>query len=85
MGNYGAPVRLYANSKITVSVVGKIKTIVFDCNSSSYATTLGNSIGTSATVSSDKVTVNLSDVSEFIVASLTAQVRIDSLTVTYLG
>ena len=85
IGNYGAPVRLYQNSKIKVSVVGKIKTIVFDCNSSTYATELKNSIGASATVSSDKVTVNLSDVPEFVVEKLTAQVRIDSLTVTYLG
>ena len=74
--------------KVTVEVDGDISKIVFDCNSSSYATALKNSIGDSATVSvsSDKVTVTLDGSStSFEIAKLTAQVRIDSLTVTYLG
>lgn len=84
IADYGSPARFYASSKITVEAPGNITIIVFDCNSSSYATALKNSIGTSATASSDKVTVTLDGSStSFVIAKLTAQVRMDSLTVTY--
>jgi hypothetical protein len=85
VADYAKPARFYQGSKITVAVDGEISEIVFDCNSSSYATALKNSIGTTATatVSSDKVTVTLDGASEFVVAKLTAQTRIDAVTVTY--
>ena len=85
VADYANPVRLYANSQIIVAhSSGKIKSIVFDCNSSSYATALKNSIGSSASASSDKVTVTLDGTSNtFTVAKLTAQVRLDNITVTY--
>lgn len=86
VANYSNPVRLYQGSKITVTAPGNITKIVFDCNSSKYATALKDSIGTTATVSvsSDKVTVTPSTISDtFVIAKLTAQVRMDSLTVTY--
>ena len=89
VADYANPVRLYANSKVTVTALGKITKIVFDANSTSYATAMKNSIGTvsgaTVTVSSDKVTVTFTDaVDSFVVAKLTAQVRMDSITVTYL-
>ena len=86
VGDYSAPVRLYQNSSVEVTVDGAIQSIVFDCNSSSYATALKNSIGTTATasVSSDKVTVTLNGETSFLVSQLTAQVRMDAITVTYL-
>ena len=85
VGDYANPVRLYASSNIVVECsLGNITKIVFDCNSSSYATALKNSIGSTATVSSDKVTVTLDGSSNsFTIAKLTAQVRLDALTVTY--
>ena len=86
VADYAKPARFYAGSKLTVSCEGTIKQIVFDCNSSSYATTLKNSItsGATVTVSSDKVTaVPTTEASEFVVAKLTAQVRMDAITVTY--
>lgn len=90
VADYSKPVRLYANSKIVVEASGKISKIVFDCNSSSYATALKNSIGSvsgaTVTVSSDKVTVEFSEaVDSFTIAKLTAQVRLDSITVTYIS
>lgn len=88
VADYAKPARFYQGSKLTVAVDGdKISQIVFDCNSSSYATALKNSIGTTATVtvSSDKVTVTLDGTTdEFVVAKFTAQVRMDSITVTYM-
>ena len=89
VADYAKPVRLYQGSKITVVCdLGNITQIVFDCNNASYATAMKNSIGTvsGATVnaSSDKVTVAFTtEVENFIVAKLTAQVRMDSLTVAY--
>ena len=89
IADYANPVRLYANSSVTVACsLGNMTKIVFDCNSSSYATAMKNSIGTvsgaTVTVSSDKVTVTFTTaVESFAVAKLTAQVRIDSITVTY--
>lgn len=85
VADYVKPARFYANSKITVEAPGNIVSIVFDCNSSSYATSLKKSIGNSATASSDKVTVTLTDeMTSFVIAKLSAQVRMDSITVTYL-
>lgn len=79
------PVRLYANSEIIIEAPGNISKIVFDCNSANYATVLKNSIGNSAEVSSDKVTVTLDGTSSsFTVQKLSAQVRLDALTVTYI-
>ena len=89
VADYANPVRLYANSKVTIDAPGNITKIVFDANSSSYATAMKNSIGTPAgatvTVSSDKVTVTIAspNATSFVVAKLTAQVRLDSITVTY--
>ena len=84
VADYVKPARLYQGSSIEVSVEGAIQSIVFDCNSTSYATALKNSIGDAATASSDKVTVKLDGENSFSVAKLTAQVRMDALTVTYL-
>ena len=85
VANYSAPVRLYAGSEIIIEGAGMTK-IVFNCNSSTYATALKNSIGTvsgaSVSVSSKVVTVTFaSAVDSFTVAKLTAQVRIDSIVV----
>ena len=87
VGDYSKPARLYANSNVIIECsLGNINQIVFDCNSSSYATAMNNSIGTTATtsVSSDKVTVTLAGTSNsFTISKLTAQVRLDAITVTY--
>lgn len=87
VADYAGPARFYKSSKITVSAPGNITSIVFDCNSGSYATALKSSItGATVSVSSDKVTVTLDGSSnEFVIASLSGgQVRMDSVTVTYL-
>ena len=84
VGNYSNPVRLYASSEVVVECASMTK-IVFVCNSASYATTLKNSIGNDATVSNSNVTVTFANpVDKFTVASLTGQVRLNSLTVTYV-
>lgn len=86
VADYANPARFYKGSSLTVAVEGEITEIVFDCSSSSYATELKNSIGDIDIVSSDKeVTVTFAEsVSSFEVAQLTAQVRLDAITVTYL-
>ena len=84
VADYSNPARFYQNSSIVVSAPGNITKIVFDCNNTSYATALANSIGATATASSDKVTVSFtSAVQNFTVAKLTGQVRMDAVTVTY--
>ena len=87
VADYVNPARFYKSSKITVSADGNITTIVFDCNSGSYANALKDSIKTgTVSVASDKVTVTLDGSSnEYVISSLTGgQVRMDSMTVTYL-
>ena len=80
---YG-PVRLYAGSKITVAYTGMTK-IIFNCNSSSYASTLVASINdANAVVSSDGsvVTVHLTAAADsYVIPALSAQVRVDEITV----
>ena len=84
VGDYTNPIRCYASSSMDIEAPGNINKIVFDCNNGSYAEAMKNSIGAAATVSSDKVTVELNGTSTtFNVAKLTAQVRLDNLTVTY--
>ena len=87
VADYVNPARFYKSSKITVSADGNITTIVFDCNTTAYATALKDSIKTgTVSVASDKVTVTLDGSSnEYVISSLTGgQVRMDSMTVTYL-
>ena len=85
VGDYASPARIYASSKITVEVPGKLITkIVFVCNSSSYATAMKNSIGAAATASGSNVTVTFATpVESFVVAKMTAQVRLNSMNVSY--
>ena len=88
VADYYKPARFYQNSKLTFTAGGEIVKIVFDCNSSSYATALKNSLGSSlgtVSVSSDKVTLILTNpATSVVVAKLTAQVRMDAMTVTWL-
>lgn len=84
VANYSNPVRLYGGSNVVVEHEAMTK-VLFVCSSSSYATALKNSIGTAATADGSNVTVTfVNPVDEFTIASLSAQVRLNSLTVTYL-
>lgn len=83
------PIRLYANSSITIEHSNGIKSITFAADSSTYATALTNSIGTpdGATVTKDgnNITVTFdSAVKSYTIAKLTAQVRLDAITATVL-
>lgn len=79
------PVRLYKNSSVTIECES-MKKIVFNCNTTDYATALQNSISDSnakVTVNDKVVTVEFTNaVNSFEIATLSAQVRLDSLTVT---
>ena len=84
VADYAKPARCYKGSSITIEVARAISKIEFDCNNSTYAADLASSIGNAASASGDKVTVNITPASTtFSVASLTAQVRLDALTVTF--
>ena len=91
VADYANPARFYAGSKLTLDAPGAIKSIKFTCNNSSYATAMKNSVGTVAgatvTTSGSDVTVTFTEatVAQFVVAKMTAQVRMNSLTVTYMG
>ena len=82
IADYANPARFYAKSTITVEYTGITK-IEFTCNSTTYATALNNSITddtVTVTVSGKVVTVEFAEANEYII-TLTAQVRMDSLTV----
>lgn len=86
IGDYANPVRCYASSSITVEMDSNMSEIEFKCASSSYATALKNSIGSAATVTvnGSVVTVTLDPSSKsFNVAKLTAQVQLETITVTF--
>lgn len=84
-----APVRLYASSAITVKCsLGNIAQIEFICDTykNTYPADLQKSIGAEATVSGTKVTVTPTAVSDtYEVKKLAAQVRLKSVTVTYVA
>lgn len=88
VADYGNPVRLYKSSSIEIAIEEglTISQIVFTCNTASYATALANSItsGAAVSVSEKLVTVVPTEESNsFAVTTLSAQVRVNELTVTY--
>ena len=84
VADYANPARFYANSKVIIEAPGNITQIVFDCNSDSYATAMKNSITGETSLSNNKVTLELDGISDsYTITSISAQVRIDALTVTY--
>ena len=91
IADYANPARFYANSKLTLDAPGAIKSITFVASGSSYVTPMMNSIGTVAgatvTKSGNNVTVTFTEATaaQFVVAKMTAQVRMSSLSVTYMG
>ena len=83
VADYFDPARFYAGSSINITAPGNITKIVFACTNG-YATAMKNSAGNSASVDGNNVTVNLNGSSNtFNIASVTAQIRLSSLTVTY--
>ncbi len=88
VADYANPVRLYQGSTITIECgKGNITKIVFATNASKYVTPMQNSLGSSlgtVAVSGNNVTLTLSTPAASINAiALTAQVRLNSITVTY--
>ena len=84
VADYAKPVRLYAKSEVIVDAPGNITKIVFNCNNTTYANALKNSVGAEASVSSKAVTVvPTATNTSYTIASLTAQVRLDNIVVTY--
>lgn len=84
VANYSNPVRLYANSEVVIEAPGNIEKIVVTANNGTYATDLKKSAGAEASVSGSTVTITpTASATSYIIAKLTAQVRLNSITVTY--
>ncbi|MBR5859933.1 MAG: chitobiase/beta-hexosaminidase C-terminal domain-containing protein [Bacteroidaceae bacterium] len=83
VADYANPARFYKSSELIVETTQGMSKIVFNCNNTSYATDLQKSIGEGATVSSKDVTVELNGETSYTIAKLTAQVRLNSLVVTF--
>lgn len=83
VADYSNPARFYKNSTVTVEAPGNITQIVFICNTAAYATSLKTSIGESAAVSGQTVTVSVDGETAFTCTLSDGQVRMDELTVTY--
>ena len=80
------PILLYSQQNVIVSVPrgGVITKIVFTCSNNTYAETLQSTIGNSATRSGSTVTVTLDGTSsEYTISSLSGEVRLSSISVTY--
>lgn len=84
------PIRVYANSSVTVEhATGTIKSITFAASGSSYVTPLQNSVntisGATVTTSGNNVTATFSTPVEICnIAKVTAQFRLTSVTATVL-
>ena len=80
IANYSNPARFYKSSQLIVECEGMTK-IVFNCNSTEYATALKNSINGS-TVDSKQVTVIFGTAVDSLTIALTGgQVRVDSIVI----
>ena len=82
LAEYENPVRFYANTTISLEAPGNIESIEFACNTTAYATALKNAISGSS-VNGKIVTVTLDGSSSTVTYKMTAQVRMDALTVKY--
>ena len=84
VGDYANPARFYANSEIIIEVSGNITQIVFECTEN--ASELKNSVGVEATYNENIVTIiPTASSNTYTIAKLTKQVKMSSLTVTYLA
>lgn len=87
VGDYANPARLYASSQVIITVEGEgIAKVVFNANSNSYATALGNSLkaaGYTYTVSGKVVTLTFDKAVDEVKFNCSAQVRLNSIEVTY--
>ena len=79
LAEYNNPIRLYADTQITIEFAGMTQ-IAITCNSASYATTCANSIS-GATVSGNVVTINFIEARDAFTFSPGAQIRVDSIKV----
>ena len=84
VANFFNPARFYKNSALEIAYPGMVQ-IVFNCNTTTYATSLQKSIGSAATVDGKVVTVTLDGADTFAVTLTDAQVRVDSIVVTAQG
>ncbi len=82
VADYANPVRLYKSTSVTIAATG-IRKIVFNANTTDYATELKKSITTGTVTADGKVVTVVLDanVDTFEIASLAAQVRLDSVEV----
>ena len=85
VGDYAKPVRFYKSSDVVVKAPANILAIEFDCTniSSDYVTPWGNLDG--ATLSNNIVTFTLDGTSDEYSFTTPAQLRANSVTVTYVG
>ena len=83
VADYANPARFYKNSQLILETAKGMSKIVFNCNATTHASTLQESIGDAATASGNDVTVELNGETSYIIEELTAQVRMNSLTVTF--
>ena len=85
VGDYANPARFYQGSALTIEcTLGNITKIVIDGNSGKPVTGIQQSIGAEATLEGNIVTVIPTAVSNsYSIANFSAQVRVNSITVTY--
>lgn len=86
VGDYAKPARFYKGSKVTIAAPGKIHSIKIDCTNmdAKYVTPWIASIGDNAVNENNIITVTLDGSSDsFVVAKTTAQIRANSMTITY--
>ena len=86
VGDYANPARFYAKSKITITCGAFIKKIEITSSEGKYATPFEGFENATVTVSGTKVTVVFdTPVESAVISSLSAQARIQTMKVTYLG
>lgn len=84
VADYSDPVRLYMNSDVIISAPGYIYNISFKCANSNSATAL-DALSSSAKTDNN-VVISLDGTSkEYTISALTAQIRLNSVSVTYVS
>ena len=84
VGNYSNPARFYKNSNISITAPGNITKVEFNSSTGEYLTNLQNSL-TGASTNGNSVVMELDGSSNSVTYTLSGgQVRLNSLTVTYV-
>ena len=86
IADYANPARFYKSSELIISTDNQFAQIIFNCNASSYASALAESLTNNigiASIDGKIVTITLFEKTNSLTVTMSGQVRVDSIVIDY--